>query len=337
MTRRAFAGWIVAACLAAGCGGDEASAPDAAGTAPLAPSTSGENQPPRIERVRLEPAEPEPGDHVRAVVTVRDPEGDRVTQEFRWELAGVPLDASGAEIELRGAAKGDALEVVVTASDGSAESEPARAATAVANRRPVLENVALQPVGSVLPGQPAVATPMASDPDGDSVEFRYRWTVNQAAVELEEEGGTFATAGLAPGDEIRVQVVASDGESESDAVWSGVLLVGNAAPEIVSTPSAVAPGQPFRYRVEARDPEGDRSLRYQLRKGPEGMSLNPILGEVHWQPRPDQVGQHPVEIAVEDSRGARVVQAFELTVGAPPPAAPAPAAPEAPDEPADEE
>jgi hypothetical protein len=165
---------------------------------------------------------------------------------------------------------------------------------------------------------------VASDPDGDSVEFRYRWTVNQATVETPEEA-SFPTVGLSPGDEIRVQVVASDGESESDAVWSGVLLVGNGAPEIVSTPSAVASGQPFRYRVEARDPEGDRSLRYQLRKGPEGMSLNPVLGELHWQPRADQTGTHQVEIAVEDSRGARVVQAFELNVGSPP-AAPAPAA-----------
>jgi hypothetical protein len=265
---------------------------------------------------------------VRAIVTVRDSEGDRVSQEFRWELAGVELAADGAEVELRGAARGDALEVEVTASDGHAESAPARASATVANRRPVLENVALQPIGTVLPGQPAVATPVASDPDGDPVEFRYRWTVNQAPAEEQEEA-SFATAGLAPGDEIRVQVVASDGESESDAVWSGVLLVGNAAPEIVSTPAAVAPGEPFRYRVEARDPEGDRSLRYQLRKGPEGMSLNPILGELHWQPRPDQAGAHPVEIAVEDSRGARVVQTFELTVGAPP-AAPAPPAP--PDE-----
>jgi hypothetical protein len=247
-----------------------------------------------------------------------------VSQEFRWELSGAVLPASGAEIELRGAAKGDALEVEVTASDGRATSEPARAATTVANRRPVLENVALQPIGSVLPGQPALATPVASDPDGDSVEFRYRWTVNQATVETPEEA-SFPTVGLSPGDEIRVQVVASDGESESDAVWSGVLLVGNGAPEIVSTPSAVASGQPFRYRVEARDPEGDRSLRYQLRKGPEGMSLNPVLGELHWQPRADQTGTHQVEIAVEDSRGARVVQAFELNVGSPP-AAPAPAA-----------
>ncbi len=327
MTRSAFLGWIGAACVGAGigCGGGEPPAPDAAVRAALAPAASEANRAPQIERLRLEPAEPMPGDRVRAVVSVRDPDGDRVTQEFRWELAGAPLAASGAEIELRGAAKGDPLEVWVSASDGRAESEPARASTTVANRRPVLENVALQPIGAVLPGEPALATPVARDPDGDAVEFRFRWTVNQARVDAPEEA-SFATAGLAPGDEIRVQVVASDGESESDAVWSGVLLVGNAAPEIVSTPAAVALGEPFRYSVEARDPEGDRSLRYQLRKGPEGMSMNPILGEVHWQPRPEQAGVHAVEIAVEDSRGARVVQVFELTVGAP--AAAPPAAPE---------
>jgi hypothetical protein len=57
------------------------------------------------------------------------------------------------------------------------------------------------------------------------------------------------------------------------------------------------------------------------------MTIDPILGEVNWQPRPDQAGNHTVEIAVEDSRGARSVQLFELTVGSPPAPAPPPAAP----------
>ena len=327
MRRSTLVRWIGAAGLgiALGCGGDEA--PGAAMSAPLAPTASEENRAPQIERVRFEPAEPMPGDRVRAIATVRDPDGDRVTLGYRWEVAGTPLDASDAEIELGGASKGDSVEVWVRASDGRAESE-AQHATAVANRRPVLENVALQPVGSVLSGQPAVATPVAKDADGDAIEFRFRWTVNEAPVEG-QEGASFDTAGLAPGDEIRVQVIGSDGESESDAAWSGVLLVGNAAPETVSNPAPVAPGEPFRYAVEARDPEGDRNLRYQLRKGPAGMSINPILGQVFWQPRPDQAGVHAVEIAVEDSQGARSVQVFELTVGvqAAAPAAP-PAAPE---------
>ena len=53
MTRRALAAGIGALCLGFGCGGDEASAPDAAASAAPAPAPDGENQPPRIERVRL--------------------------------------------------------------------------------------------------------------------------------------------------------------------------------------------------------------------------------------------------------------------------------------------
>jgi hypothetical protein len=334
MRERRFLGRVAAmACLAlcAACGGDETRAPES-GAAPggEAPAAAAANAAPRVERLRLEPAEPLPGDRVRAIATVRDPDGDRLTQGFRWRVAGRELAESGSEIELGPAAKGDEVEVWVTASDGRAESEPAYAAVRVANRRPVLENVALQPVGSVLPGQPAVATPLARDPDGDELAFRYRWTLNEEEVPGQEEA-TFPTAGLRPGDAIRVQVVASDGEGESDAAWSGVLHVGNAAPEITSRPAGAAAGQPFHYHVAARDPEGDRNLRYLLRTAPQGMTLNPVLGDLRWEPRPDQAGVHPVEIAVEDSAGARSVQVFELTVGGVAPAAPAPA-PAAPEE-----
>jgi len=327
MKASAWGSWAGVACLgvAVACGGEEVAAPSAGSEARVAGSEEAANQPPRVERLRLEPAEPMPGDTLRALATVRDPDGDRVTQSFRWQVAGRELPESGAEIELRGVAKGDEIEVWATASDGRAQSEAVTASATVANRRPVLENVALQPAGSVVPGEPAVAMPVAKDPDGDPLEYRFRWTVNETPVEDQEEA-SLRTEGLQPGDQIRVQVVASDGESESDAAWSGVLLVGNAAPEIVSTPSGVTAGEAFRYQLEARDPEGDRSLRYQLRKGPEGMTLNPVLGELRWQPRAEQAGVHPVEIAVEDSQGGRSVQVFELTVGpsaAPPPAAPA--------------
>ena len=327
MKTGAWTGLAGGACLgiAIACGGGEPAPPIEQSIGGLAEAPAQENRAPRIERLRIEPAEPMPGDRLRAIATVRDPDGDRTTLAFRWVLAGRELPESGAEVELREVGKGAPIEVWATASDGRAQSEPVRATAEVANRRPVLQNVALQPVGSVLPGQDATALPIASDPDGDPLEFRFRWTVNEAPIP-DQDAASLPTAGLAPGDRIRVQVVASDGDGESDAAWSGVLLVGNAAPEIVSTPSGVAAGEPFRYVVEARDPEGDRSLRYQLRKGPDGMTINPVLGEVRWQPRPDQAGVHPVEIAVEDSAGARAVQVFELTVGqgsTPPPAAPA--------------
>jgi len=322
-------GWVGCAGVASlgflvACSGEEISTPEASfGAAPVR-SEGASNRAPVIERLRFEPAEPMPGDTLRAIATVRDPDGDRVTQSFRWEVDGRELPESGAAIELRDISKGTQIEVWVGASDGRASSEPMSASTHVANRRPVLENVALQPIGAVLPGQPAVAQPIAKDPDGDPLEFRFRWSVNDEVLEGAEEA-SLPTGGLDTDDRIRVQVVASDGEAESDAVWSAVLLVGNAAPEIVSAPSGVAPGAAFQYTVKARDPEGDRSLRFELRKGPEGMTINPVLGELHWQPRTEQAGVHPVEIAVLDSGGATAVQVFELTVGAgaSPPAAPA--------------
>jgi len=305
------------------CGGEEIATPEASLGATPVRGESASNRAPAIERLRLEPAEPMPGDALRAIATVRDPDGDRVTQSFRWQIDGRELSESEAAIELRGVSKGAEIEVWVSASDGKATSEPVSASTTVANSRPVLENVALQPIAAVLPGQPAVAQPIANDPDGDSLEFRFRWSVNDEVVEGAEEA-SLATGNLESDDRIRVQVVASDGEAESDAVWSAVLLVGNAAPEIVSAPSGVAPGAAFQYTVKARDPEGDRGLRFELRKGPEGMTMNPVLGELRWLPRAEQAGVHPVEIAVLDSRGATAVQVFELTVGA---VAPVPAAP----------
>jgi hypothetical protein len=192
------------------CGGGEAGAPENAAAPGAAEAEGAANTAPRIERLRLEPAEPVPGEPVRALATVRDPDGDRTTQGFRWQVGGRELAASGSEIELHDAAKDDLIEVWVSASDGRAESEAAYAAVRVANRRPVLENVALQPVGSVVPGEPAVAMPLATDPDGDpSVPFR--WTVDQAG--WGQESGPTAGCTLAT-----IRVVAEPMASESDAV-----------------------------------------------------------------------------------------------------------------------
>jgi hypothetical protein len=46
------------------------------------------------------------------------------------------------------------------------------------------------------------------------------------------------------------------------------------------------------------------------------MRVDSVLGKVFWQPKPDQTGVHPVEIAVSDAAGATSVQIFEITVKA---------------------
>ena len=101
------------------------------------------------------------------------------------------------------------------------------------------------------------------------------------------------------------------------------MTVGSAHPEIVSLPPGITDEGVFRYVVEARDPDGDRNLRYRLAEGPEGMSIDEVLGELEWRPGANQSGTHPVSIVVRDSSRLETTQSFEVTVteaGDPPPA-----------------
>jgi hypothetical protein len=298
---------------ALGCGGD---APEqTTGAAWQAPGKAGAarlNRAPVIQEVRLSPSEPAAGERVSAVVRASEPDGEAIQLRFAWSIGGRPLPESGAEIRLGEVPRGERVEVEVTASDGRDESEPMRAAVTLRNRRPVVTGIGLRPLAEVPRGEPVVATVAARDPDGDSLEFRYEWSVNGRPVP--EEENTLRTDRLQRGDEIRVRIIASDGTDESTPIPSGVVHVANAHPEILSSPSGVSSDGSFRYAVQARDPDGDRNLRYALRKGPEGMKMNRIDGELTWQAKPKQAGAHAVEIVVEDSEGARTLQAFELIV-----------------------
>lgn len=321
--RSLWAAALAGAALA--CGGSEPSEPS--GPSMAAPPARGEvDRAPEIERIRIEPGAPVDGDRVRARVTAHDPDGDRVELSYAWWVDGRTQRVEGPEFELEGASKGDRIELEVVARSGGRESEPARASATVGNRPPVLERVTIQPRGVALPGDPVTVSAEADDPDGDPVDFEYTWRVNGERVG--ESGDRFSTDGLSRGDRIQVRVVASDGRGESGPVDSAFVTIGNAAPAILSKPGGASEGGVFRYVVEARDPEGDRNLRYRLRQAPEGMVIDSVLGQITWRPRFGQTGVHPVEVVVEDSGGATTVQFFEVTVdelgGAPasPPAAP---------------
>jgi len=310
-------GWIAAVVLVAGataCGGsDEAAAPAAPLKVERAASTA-ENHAPVIRSVRLNPAAPIDGDRVHAVVSVTDEDGDPIALGFEWQISGRVVPAGEASIELKGVTKRDLIEVVVKASDGKLQSNTARAEARVPNRRPRLVGIAIRPQPEVLPGEVLVATAQANDPDKDPISYSYRWRVN--GERKMDTGDTFETDGLVKGDEIQAIVIANDGTADSDDLASVVVRVGNSHPEIVSVPEGNWTNEGFRYDVQARDPDNDGPLRYSLKKGPNGMRVDSVLGKVFWKPAPDQMGVHPIEIAVSDALGATSTQIFEITVKA---------------------
>jgi len=308
-------GWIATAVLvacAAACGGsDEAAVP----TAPIQIARavgSATNHAPVIRSVRLEPAAPINGDRIHAIVAVADQDGDPVALGFEWHISGRPIPSGEDSIELKGVTKRDRIEVVVKASDGKLQSEPARAEARVQNRRPTVVGIAIRPQPEVLPGEPLVATAQANDPDGDLLEYSYRWRVNGQFQE--DTGDSFATDELVKGDEIQAIVVASDGSAQSADLASVVVRVGNSHPAIDSVPQGNWTNDGFSYEVRAHDPDNDGPLRYAIKTGPKGMRIDSVLGKVAWQPTSDQAGVHPIEIAVSDAAGATSVQIFEITV-----------------------
>jgi hypothetical protein len=306
------------------CGGGEepATAPDDAdvgreseSSEMVAKPAEPANHPPRIDQLRFEPEEPTSGETVRAVVDASDADGDSLWFRYAWGLEGEPVGDNSREIVLRGASKGDRLELSVTASDGKAESPPANAYVHLGNAPPQLAGVEIQPGGGIVAGMDIVARPDARDADGDALKFRYEWTVNGRSVR--EDGPVLSTEKLRRGDVARVSVVAHDGEDESEMLSSLDLQILNAPPKIVSVPGAPTDDGVFRYQVEARDPDGDSDLQFHLEGAPEGMSVDPTGGTITWQPAADQPGTFSVSVFVDDLHGGRSRQLFEVVVGGP--------------------
>jgi hypothetical protein len=303
---------VAVGALCLGCG-EHAPAP-----APVAPAGSGDfaasgpNHAPIIESVRLDPADPTQGATVHAIVQARDPDGQGVVLTHHWFLDGAEQTTSDPVFVLGEAAKGAEIRVSVTASDGVLVSDPMEASTRVIDRLPSITQTVLVPAGSVAPGQPISARAGAMDPDGDPVDFEYTWYVN--GERRDDKGSEFATERLKRGDAIYAEVRATDGSNWTEPTRTPVVTIGNAHPEITSTPPGMRDDGEFRYRVEAVDPDGDKRLRYSLAKGPDGMAIDDIGGELKWRPRGDQKGVHEVTVVVRDSGGLETKQTFSVTV-----------------------
>lgn len=305
--------------LALACGGGE-EAPKPSGPPLLARAPverQAENAAPVVESLSLNPRDPQPGTAIEANAVVTDPDGDPFRVTFEWEVNG-ELAASGPHPRFTppDARKGDRVEVTVVASDGRLESRRVSRRTEIANRPPLLQGVLLEPMGTVRPGDELLASPEALDPDEDELRFEYVWLVN------DEETGrvdrAFSTKGLHRGDKVKVRVVASDGTDESWAVDSREVQMGNSAPLIAELPEVADQDGLFRYSFEAKDPDGDRNLRFRLGKAPEGMRIDPISGVATWRPKASQAGVHQVQVIVQDSEGDASALEFEVTVTATP-------------------
>lgn len=128
---------------------------------------------------------------------------------------------------------------------------------------------------------------LAIDPDDDPVN--YSILEGPGGMILDPVTGEIRWAPM--GDQIglqRVVLEANDGRGGRSTQEFSISVEAartNAAPVITTLPSTVVSAEhAFTTNVSATDPDGDR-LRYRLVQGPEGASIDPVTGQIDWDPR----------------------------------------------------
>ena len=267
---------------------------------------------PVIDRLFLVPEVPLPGSVVRAQVQSGSADSEALTLAYVWRLDGQRIGGDGPAIQLPGDARGSLVEVMVIARDGRRESRAARASVRVGNRVPELQRVVLEPRRPVTVEDALTVSAEASDPDGDALEYRYRWIINGSTVG--GEGPVLSTGRTRRGDRVVVSVRASDGVKQSTALRSKTVVVQNAPPRIDSEPGAIAADGVFRYTPQVFDADGDRLFRYALLESPRGMRIDLVDGRIEWRPSEAQAGSHRGVVRVDDRNGDAVTQSFRIEV-----------------------
>lgn len=201
--------------------------------------------------------------------------------------------------------KGDVIRVTVSAG-GMQES----ASTIIANSPPHVVSIPFHP-RYIHAGENITVSPVAFDPDGDEVQFRYRWKVN--GYEVPEDSSILDQRFFRRGDIITLAVLPYDDESDGEPFQSRIIVIPNAPPKFSTEPPKSFRGETFAYHVTATDPDGDR-VAYSLSAAPSGMRIDPDTGILTWKIDEHSTGIHNVAIIAHDPEGFIAIQQFTLSI-----------------------
>jgi len=283
--------------------------------------TLSSNHPPVVHAVTIQPVPFILTGPIVAHVEAQDVDRNPLRFRYQWSINGeVVPGQDGEQLSAALLKRGDRVSVQAWPHDGIVEGESMTSQPAVVGNSPPVGAIEVRPA-YVFPGTPVQIQANISDPDGDSVHVVYRWWKNDKLIHDGDEA-EFDTSGFVRGDTLRVEAVPSDGTVMGATIRSSTITVGNAPPQILSTPSAIFANNRYSYQIEAKDLEDD-VITFSLEAAPPGMQIDAQTGLVTWVAQPSQVGIHKVRVLAKDSQGASGFQEFELkltTVTAPAPA-----------------
>jgi len=275
-------------------------------------SASG-NKPPVISSAKILD-DPIHLDHpIEIQIDAQDPEREAVSFQYQWYVDSAPLvKQTSATLPAELLRRGQMVFVEIIPLDSTSKGQLYRTkSVVVGNTSPKVMAISLTPQ-TARAGDRLEAQVDANDPDHDRVDLIYRWYRNDVVIKDGEES-FLDTAGFTARDRILVEVVAHDPSGVGHSMKSDTHVLGNSAPQIVSTPPSTASQDRFDYPVKALDPDGDQ-LTFQLETAPIGMTISAASGHIVWQIPSDQQGTFHVKVVAKDGQGGMATQEFDVTL-----------------------
>ncbi len=248
-----------------------------------------------------------------------DPDGDALAYSLVTGPAGAAIDPATGRVTWDFALPGEhAVGIEALDGKGGEAVQSFLLAVGTIPSNPSAPRITNSPATGTRAGILYVYQPVASDPDGDALQ--YSLEEGPAGMTLDPARGRIQwTPALDQVGPHTVSLLVRDGRGgETRQRFSIVVGQGDAnlAPIIESSPGGFAvTGVVYRYAVRAIDPEGD-SLRFALGAAPAGMAIDPGSGLLEWTPNAAAAGSLVVGVEAIDPAGAVGRQVFELRVRA---------------------
>ena len=269
--------------------------------------------PPAVTSITISPGQPTKISELSLFTQSYNPSGNPLSYRYRWFKNDEEIPGENAStLKCENFNKGDLIRVEVVPSDGKVDGEPFLSGPVkILDMPPVVEEVRVERKLAYANSE-LKAIVKGSDPDGDSINYFYKWEKN-GIVSSEGDAGALEANRLKKGDSITVTVTPTDGEVYGKPKRSGTVIVANSPPAIVSSSPTHLSGNIYTYQVKAEDQDNDPVI-FALITSPKGMTINKETGLIRWEVSKGDRGDHLIEIEATDPDGAKSIQRYTLTI-----------------------
>lgn len=211
--------------------------------------------------VRIVPENPTSADAltVEIVTESTDPlDAGPVTYEYRWTVDGADASIEVDTVPSDRTTRGEewTVEVTPVAGGGARRGAPGTASVTIRNAPPEFTTVGLDSYRPIAGETLAAFAGPTRDPDGDPVSVRFAWFKNDEIIDGQTSNRLDTSrVTVAPGDRIRVEATAWDGEAGTTVSAGPAIVLADTTrwrqllPHRVLPPWSFVAFDPVHYRV----------------------------------------------------------------------------------------